>query len=174
MSLLHFGALIVIVSLLSMRALRFNQKYLNFCCGDERRSYGFGTTWGWVINDRTFILGWTIPLSSISANNISMWICVYLLIITVFPSFISLKRTDNWQIAFSENEAVTYVFVLEMWYAWNSDKFDWRLFWIILCKAFLWAAEGCEVRPHSLTSDRRTMFSSSRSLSFFCSESRGR
>ncbi len=23
---------------------------------------GFGTTWGWVINDRIFIFGWTIPL----------------------------------------------------------------------------------------------------------------
>ncbi len=25
-------------------------------------SYGFGTTHGWVINDRLFIFGWTIPL----------------------------------------------------------------------------------------------------------------
>ncbi len=24
---------------------------------------GFGTTWGWVINDRLFIFEWTIPLS---------------------------------------------------------------------------------------------------------------
>ncbi len=29
---------------------------------DERRSYGFGTTWGWVINDNIFILGWSNPL----------------------------------------------------------------------------------------------------------------
>ncbi len=39
------------------------QKYLNLCCDDERRPDGFGTTWGWVINDRIFILGWTNPLS---------------------------------------------------------------------------------------------------------------
>ncbi len=44
------------------RALRFKQKCLNLCSEDERRSYGFGTTWGWVINDRIFIFGWTIPL----------------------------------------------------------------------------------------------------------------
>ncbi len=44
------------------RALRFKQKYLHLC-SDERRSYGFGMTWGWVINDRIFIFGWTIPLS---------------------------------------------------------------------------------------------------------------
>ncbi len=43
------------------RALRFKLKYLNLCSEDERRSYGFGTTWGWVINDRIFIFLWTIP-----------------------------------------------------------------------------------------------------------------
>ncbi len=45
------------------RDLRFYQKYLNLCSEDERKSYGFGTTWGWVINDRIFILGWTMHLS---------------------------------------------------------------------------------------------------------------
>ncbi len=43
--------------------LRFHQKYLNLCSKDERRSYGFGMTWGWVINDRIFIFGWTNTLS---------------------------------------------------------------------------------------------------------------
>ncbi len=36
----------------------------NLCSEDERRSYGFGKTWGWVINDRIFIFGWTIPLTA--------------------------------------------------------------------------------------------------------------
>ncbi len=31
-------------------------KYPNLC-------YGFGTAWGWVINDRILIFGWTIPLT---------------------------------------------------------------------------------------------------------------
>ncbi len=44
------------------KALRFNQKYLNLCSEDERRSYGFGTTWGWVIDDIIVIFGWTNPL----------------------------------------------------------------------------------------------------------------
>ncbi len=44
------------------RALRMHQKYLNLCSQDERRSYGFGTTWGWVINDIIFIFGSTVPL----------------------------------------------------------------------------------------------------------------
>ncbi len=39
-----------------------HQKYLNLCSEDERRSYGFGTKLGRVINDRIVIFGWTIPL----------------------------------------------------------------------------------------------------------------
>ncbi len=64
-----FGAVKISVALLSMegqKALGFHQKYLNLCSEDERRSCGFGTTWGWVINDRIFIFGWTIPLSEFS------------------------------------------------------------------------------------------------------------
>ncbi len=33
---------------MGQRALRFYQKYLNCVSKDEQRSYGFGTTWGWV------------------------------------------------------------------------------------------------------------------------------
>ncbi len=46
-------------SMQGQRALRFHQKYLNLCSEDEQRTYGFGTTWGWIIDDRIFILGWT-------------------------------------------------------------------------------------------------------------------
>ncbi len=56
-----FLALNVAVALLSMegqKAIGFHQKYLNLCYKDEQRSYGFGTKWEWVINDRiTFFLG---------------------------------------------------------------------------------------------------------------------
>ncbi len=61
-----FRALNVVVTLLSMqgqKALEFHQTYLNLCSEDDRRSYGFGTTWRWVINDRSFIFGWTIPFN---------------------------------------------------------------------------------------------------------------
>ncbi len=66
MSLLHIWVLNVMVVLLSMqdqKALGFHQKYLNLCSEDERRSYRFEITRGWVINDIIFIFGWTIPLS---------------------------------------------------------------------------------------------------------------
>ncbi len=65
MSLLSFWALNVSVTLLSkqgQKPLGVHQKFLNLCSEDERRSYGFGTTWGWVINDSILILGWIIHL----------------------------------------------------------------------------------------------------------------
>ncbi len=43
------------------RALGMHQKCLNLCSEDERKSYRFGTTWGWVINDRIFSFVWTVP-----------------------------------------------------------------------------------------------------------------
>ncbi len=50
------------ISLKGQKALRFHQKYLALCSEDERRSNKSGTTWGWVINDKIFIFGWTILL----------------------------------------------------------------------------------------------------------------
>ncbi len=68
MPLLPFWALSVVVVLLSMedqRALGFHQKYLHLCSDDKWRSYRFGTTRGWVINDRMFFFGRTVPLKII-------------------------------------------------------------------------------------------------------------
>ncbi len=57
MSLLPFWALNVEVVLLSMedqKALGCHQKYLNLCSEDEWKSYLFGMTWWWVINNQNF------------------------------------------------------------------------------------------------------------------------
>jgi len=40
-----------------------SSKYLRLCSAEERNSYRFATTWGWVNDDRIFIFGWSIPLS---------------------------------------------------------------------------------------------------------------
>ncbi len=37
-------------------------KYLKLCSEDEQSFYGFGKTWGKVIYDKIFILGWSNPL----------------------------------------------------------------------------------------------------------------
>ncbi len=39
-----------------------SSEYLPLCSAEQRHSYRFGTTWGWVNDDRIFIFGWTIPL----------------------------------------------------------------------------------------------------------------
>ncbi len=39
---------------------------ISLCLAEQRNSYfhRFGTTWGWVNDDRIFIFGWTILLSN--------------------------------------------------------------------------------------------------------------
>ncbi len=78
------------------KALRFHQTYLKLCSKDEQRSYGFGTAWGWVINDRIFIFGWANPLrqwqtkAMISCHPLSdcCWVSVGLLFVVCFePSW---------------------------------------------------------------------------------------
>ncbi len=43
---------------------KLSSKYLPLCSTEQRNSYRFGSTWGWVNDYRIFIFGWTIPLSS--------------------------------------------------------------------------------------------------------------
>ncbi len=41
---------------------KLSSKYLPLFTAEQRNLYRFGTTWGWVNNDRIFIFGLTIPL----------------------------------------------------------------------------------------------------------------
>ncbi len=41
---------------------KLSSKYLSLCSAEQRNLYRFGTTWGWVNDDRIFLFGWTIPL----------------------------------------------------------------------------------------------------------------
>ncbi len=41
---------------------KLSSAYLPLCSAEQRHSYRFGTTWGWVNDDTIFIFGWTIPL----------------------------------------------------------------------------------------------------------------
>ncbi len=51
---------------------KLSSKYFHFCSAEQRNSYRFGTTWGWVNDDRIFIFGWTITLNS--SMNLCLWI----------------------------------------------------------------------------------------------------
>ncbi len=41
-------------------AYKLSSKYLSVCSAEQRHSYRFGTTWGWVNHDRNVIFGWTL------------------------------------------------------------------------------------------------------------------
>ncbi len=51
---------------------KLSSEYLPLCSAEQRNSYSFGTTWGWVNDDRIFIFGWTIPLI-ILPNKAFIW-----------------------------------------------------------------------------------------------------
>ncbi len=57
---------------------KLSSKYLPLCSAEQRNSNRFGTTWGWVNDDRIFIFGWTIPLSifiAIAKNTFFFYAC---------------------------------------------------------------------------------------------------
>ncbi len=60
---------------------KLSSKYLPLCLAEQRNSYRFGTTSGWVNYDRIFIFGWTIPLSLGSTFN-----CTCLFFCTTYRS----------------------------------------------------------------------------------------
>ncbi len=43
---------------------KLSSNYLPLCSAEQTHSYRFGTTSGWVNEDRIYIFGWTIPLKT--------------------------------------------------------------------------------------------------------------
>ncbi len=60
----------MLLSMQGQKDLGFHKKYLKSCTEDEWRSYGFGMTRGWVINNRSFLIifGRTILSSDVKAT----------------------------------------------------------------------------------------------------------
>ncbi len=96
MSLLPFWVLNVAVA--GSKSLKLNQKFINLCSKDERRSYGFGTTWGWVFNDRIFIFGWTKPLKK--RRDKSFFIPNWLSLIVLNPENLFQNHHYCWRLVF--------------------------------------------------------------------------
>ncbi len=46
------------------RDYNLSSKYVPLCSAEQRNSYRFGTTWGWVNDDRIFIFGCTVSLKN--------------------------------------------------------------------------------------------------------------
>ncbi len=83
---------VVLLSVKGPRTLRFHPKYLILCLEDERRSYRLGTTLWWVITERIYIFGWTVPLKVIS--NEKYWLLVRLL--SAFVGCIFHGVVESW------------------------------------------------------------------------------
>ncbi len=60
----QFGHFILVKGAPELLCYPHSTEYLPLCSAEQRHSYRFGTTWGWVNDDRIFIFGWTIPLSA--------------------------------------------------------------------------------------------------------------
>ncbi len=56
---------------------KLSSKYLPLCSAEQRNSYRFGTTWGWVNDDWIFMFGWTIPLRTPKRCMFTHEICLY-------------------------------------------------------------------------------------------------
>ncbi len=146
MSLLCSCALTVVIPLLSMEGQRA-QKYLNLCSEDVRRSYGFGTTWGWAINDSIFIFGWTIPLKI----KVLEWF--YVRIYLCFPE-VPLKSIPLHKILWT---IIRSVFSFNILYRTKKKMFLLKTFhWKVLLKDQKWlfysfaAKTLIETLPYSL------------------------
>ncbi len=56
---------------------KLTSKYLPLC-SEQTHSYRFGSTWGWVNDDRIFIFGWTVPLRLIWMWLVLVWVYFWL------------------------------------------------------------------------------------------------
>ncbi len=91
------------------------------CSEDEQRSYGFKTTWGWVINDRIFIFGWTIPLMSFFL--VSIWMSVVYSLSGLIPV------SQFWSVALLQAGLMRRCESVFLWFMgwWVQLEFDsWR------------------------------------------------
>ncbi len=105
-------------------ALRFHKKYLHLCSKDERRSYRFGTTWGWVINDRIFILGWTNPLRLVLWSRVTYFT---LFLITVICMNILLLCFTHCSLSHDSNRNTTLEKVSKIWRKCNFQYACWGI-----------------------------------------------
>ncbi len=59
---------------------KLSSEYLSLCSAEQINSYGFGTTWGWVNDDRIFIFGWTVPLRTTEEHE---WFIMFMINVTL-------------------------------------------------------------------------------------------
>ncbi len=78
---------------------KLSSEYLPLCSAEQRHSYRFGTTWGWVNDDRIFIFGWTIPLSPFAGLHICSRMSRHLNMAPLWHTS-GLSHLDLWRYTF--------------------------------------------------------------------------
>ncbi len=133
---------VVLLSMQGQIALRFHQKYLNLCSEDERRFYVFGTTWGWVINDIIFILGWTNhPLRSFYSCKLEIFLLLcsstnyfklksFLKNLLLQPSNLILHSTYSNQQAMSIHDSIFLQQTALKWHEGESIMTESLFLWL--------------------------------------------
>ncbi len=94
-------------------AYKLSSEYLPLCSAEQRKSNRFGTTWGWVNDDRIFIFGSSIPLSF-----------RFSMLITLWPSITTATAGRRPVQALKELEA--------LYYSEEKRKFSFCLHWIVI------------------------------------------
>ncbi len=107
---------------------KLSSKYLPLCSAEQRNTSRFGTTWGWVNDDRIFIFGWSIALRDCLCFLLKYWIISLQLLQYLLQTWFNLiKRL--YQTIFYQ------IFVL--WVIVTHIVLFWNCFKILCFKIFL-------------------------------------
>lgn len=119
---------VIYSTLEGQRALAFHQKYLNLCA-DKLRTLGFGTTWGWVFNDKTlskacctklfWVLGFYSGKFTFSLSKLCFWAEKGVLVRITFC------HPGNLHYFYSRLEIAKPIWTNQVWvkwHIWNHSK----------------------------------------------------
>ncbi len=98
---------------------KLSSEYLPLCSAEQRHSYRVGTTWGCVNDDRSFIFGWTIPLTAVFSLLSS---CHWVLLSSckkMLRCSLTVKRLSNLFLPLTEECKITFTLA----FAWQHFCF---------------------------------------------------
>ncbi len=92
---------------------KLSSKYLHLCSAEQRYSYRFGNTWGWVNDDRIFIFWWTFPLMQFLASP-----ALHLSLIQILSSAPTMNCS---------------IYTLIFTYCSYEKHYTWMCVWLLCC-----------------------------------------
>ncbi len=91
-----------------MFGYQHSSQYLFLCYIEDRKSNRFGTTWGWINDDRVFMSGWIIP--------VRFNVCSFLCSLTFFLTQLNVKRQLKVIRLISQSWNYVNLFVWAIWH----------------------------------------------------------